>query len=73
MRLSRLQGVPTEHFTDAAGNKATVGIMIENGIITNLLTGAPAYMSKQFKKGDRQALSVYLSTFKHTARLGVGS
>jgi hypothetical protein len=58
VKLSRLQGVPTEHFNDAAGAKSTVGIMIENGIISNMLTGAPAYMSKQFKKGDRQAHSV---------------
>ncbi len=50
--------MPTQHFNDAAGNKTTVGIMIENAIITNLLTGAPAYMSKQLKKGDRRALSV---------------
>ena len=56
-RVRHRQGVPTEVFNSAQGqNKTTVGIMVENGIINNMLTGAPAYMSKKFKKGDRQAL-----------------
>ena len=51
---SDVLGVPVESFTSpATDNKTTVGLMLEDGIITNMLTGAPAYMSKKFQKGDR--------------------
>mmetsp|Transcript_95732 Transcript_95732/g.139837 ORF Transcript_95732/g.139837 Transcript_95732/m.139837 type:complete len:567 (+) Transcript_95732:81-1781(+) len=51
---SDVLGVETEHFIDASqDNKSTVGLMVGDGIVTNMLTGAPAYMSKKFKKGDK--------------------
>jgi C-terminal processing protease CtpA/Prc len=34
-------------------NRTTVGLMLEDGVITNMLVGAPAAMSKKFQKGDK--------------------
>jgi len=46
--------VETEHFIDASQyNKSTVGLMVGDGIVTNMLAGAPACVSKKFKKGDK--------------------
>ena len=33
--------------------KSTVGLTVTDGVITNMLTAAPAYMCKQLKKGDK--------------------
>lgn len=37
---SDVLGVETEHFVDASqSSKSTVGIMVANGLVTNLLVG----------------------------------
>ena len=33
--------------------KSTVGLMVKQGVVTNILAGAPAFASKMFLKGDR--------------------
>lgn len=39
--------------TDRLFGIGQVGMMLEDGLVTNLLTGGPAYMSKKIMKGDR--------------------
>ena len=52
--LTMFNQVETEHFIDASQyNKSTVGLMVGDGIVTNMLAGAPACVSKKFKKGDK--------------------
>jgi hypothetical protein len=44
--------VPHEQTTASAGSKSTVGIMVKETTIDELLAGGPAHMSKDFQRGD---------------------
>lgn len=46
-------GVHLEHFVATDGeHKSTVGMMLTNCVVDNMLQGAPAAMSGRIKKGD---------------------
>ncbi len=44
--------VPHEQTTETAGSKSTVGIMVKETTVDELLSGGPAHMSKDFQRGD---------------------
>ena len=49
---SDVLGVNTQHFVKDEGHRSTIGIMLTDCVVDNLLQGAPAAMSARIQKGD---------------------
>ena len=49
---SDVLGVHADHFVTDGGHRSTIGIMLTDCVVDNLLQGAPAAMSGRIKKGD---------------------